>query len=82
MLADLLEGFEGFGPWALGIGIAILAGRPVARAMRPIAKGAIKGCLAIKDGAEQVTHQAREGLQDLVAEVRSEQAAPKSGAEA
>ncbi len=65
------------GPAVLvGVG-AVLAAPLVLPAVgsvaRPIAKGAVKGYLALADGAKEFLAEAGEQWSDLVAEVRAEQ---------
>ncbi len=48
---------------------------------RPIAKGAVKGYLALAEGAKELLAEAGEQWSDLVAEVRAEQSAEASSKE-
>lgn len=72
MFGSLIEGVEGFGPWALVAGVVVVAGPALARGLRPVAKSAIKGYLALTDRAKVATQETRENLQDLVAEAKAE----------
>ena len=74
MFSEMIEGIEGLGlgGWALAIGAVVVAGPAVARGLRPVAKGAIKGYLALSDRARVATEETRENLQDLMAEARAE----------
>ena len=61
----------------IGIGAAVAA--PVifpaaGAAARPIAKGLVWGCLAAADKLRELAAETREQVNDLVAEVRAEQA--------
>ena len=60
----------------IGLGAAVAA--PVilpaaGAAVRPIAKGLVWGCLAAVDQLRELAAETREQVNDLVAEVRSEQ---------
>lgn len=65
---------RGFG---LGVGVALLGilMLPTARrAVRPLAKGVVKGVLGLAEGAARIVAEAREELQDIVTEVQWERA--------
>jgi hypothetical protein len=74
-LEDIL-GFEGGGKYVLG-GAALLFMGPailgtVAGAMRPVAKGAMKLGIAAYGRGKTYAAEAKEGLEDLAAEAKSE----------
>jgi len=75
VLKDMSKG------WIPGImvGVGVTLAAPVilpalGAALRPLAKSAIKGGIALGDRIKEVTAEAREQFCDLVAEVKAEQA--------
>ncbi|MFN3648589.1 MAG: DUF5132 domain-containing protein [Armatimonadota bacterium] len=79
-LEDIGERLEGKGWIGVAIGTVVLA--PVvfpalARGLRPAAKGAIKGYLALQERARVWAAETGEQFQDLVAEAKSEYAHPE-----
>ena len=71
----MAERLEGKGWWGVGIGAVILAPvllRGAGKYLRPAAKEAIKGYLAVSDAARRGLGGAGEQMQDLVAEARAE----------
>jgi hypothetical protein len=66
-LAEGLGGVEG-GWWLLGAAAVV----GVAKGARPLAKGAIKGYLAARDGVMRATSASREGLRHLYEEAEAE----------
>ena len=69
-MASILEGLEVIeGPWLL-VGAAALIG--LAKGGRPLAKGAIKGYLAARDGARRLTATSRESMRSLYEEAATE----------
>jgi hypothetical protein len=83
-LKDIGERLEGKGWLGIGIGALILAPvviPAVARGLRPLAKGAIKGYLALQEKGREVFAETSEQFQDLVAEARSEYELRDNGAE-
>ncbi len=84
-MALLNDALEGSFPLVLvGIGAALLA-PVVAPALgsvaKPLAKGAVKGYLAIADRAKEVLAETGEQWSDLVAEVRAESVASTPAAQ-
>jgi hypothetical protein len=68
--------FSGWGSgFLVGVGTAAVAPQifpGLGSAVRPVAKAAIKGALAVADAVMVATAEAREQISDLVAEVREE----------
>jgi hypothetical protein len=60
------------GGWGLAIGVGVGVALIMGRGFRPLAKQAIKGYLAASEGVQRATAGAREGLQDLYQEAKSE----------
>ncbi|HET6382732.1 MAG TPA: hypothetical protein VFJ58_05005 [Armatimonadota bacterium] len=75
MFEGILDGIGGLSGWALAAGVVVIAGPAVARRLRPVAKGAIKGYLALTAQVRDASEGARASMQDLVNEARSENAA-------
>ena len=73
-MGDLLEGLLGGARWGVGVG-AVVGAVAVVGGLRPQAKRAIKAGMAAGDRLQEWTAERREGLDDLVAEARSERAA-------
>jgi len=73
LFEDLLKG-----SWAtalVGVGVALVAPTvlpAVGEALRPLAKGVIKGGVLLYDTAKEAIAEAGEQVNDMVAEVRSE----------
>ena len=57
------------GRWWILAGVGLVA---LAKGARPVAKGAIKGYLAARDGMNRMTARSRAGLQTLYAEAEAE----------
>jgi Protein of unknown function (DUF5132) len=82
-MKDLGERLEGLG-W-LGLGIGALVAAPMLipalnRGLRPLAKGAIKGYLALQERTRELVAESNEQFQDLVAEAKAEFEARDNGA--
>jgi hypothetical protein len=83
-MPDLLESVGGLtetipgGQFTL-LGLGLLAVPSVRRQLRPVAKAAVRGGLAITDQLKGFVAEAREQTSDLVAEVRSERAEGGNG---
>lgn len=60
------------GGWGLAIGVGVGVALVMGRSFRPLAKQAIKGYLMASEGVQRATTGAREGLQDLYQEAKSE----------
>jgi hypothetical protein len=82
VLKDMSKG------WIPGImvGVGVTLAAPIilpvlGAALRPLAKSVIKGGMAVGDRIKEVTAEAREQFDDLVAEVKAEHAAPPAAAE-
>lgn len=60
------------GRWGLAVGVGVGVALLVGRGFRPLAKQAIKGYLVASEGIQRATAEAREGLQDLYEEAKSE----------
>jgi Protein of unknown function (DUF5132) len=73
LLDDVLKGWGGM---ALGVVVGAVAAPAVAGAtgttLRPLAKAAIKGVLAVTDGVREIVAEAREQVSDMVAEINAE----------
>ncbi|MGE5619935.1 MAG: DUF5132 domain-containing protein [Sphingomonadaceae bacterium] len=61
----------------VGVGVALL----MTRSFRPLAKQAVKGYIVATEGMRRVAEGAREGLQDIYAEAKAEQAGMERPAE-
>ena len=76
--------FKAVGPPLLvGVGAALLAPillPAVAAGMRPLAKTAVKGYLALTDKVKEMAAESGEQLSDLVAEARAEREAELAAA--
>lgn len=77
---ELLDFVPGGWPVAIAVGVGLAVFRR--GGFRPVAKGAVKAYLGATQGLRTATEGAREGLQDLYAEARTEadQARAESGA--
>jgi hypothetical protein len=67
-----VSGLSGFG---LGVALAVVlgaAGKPLAKAFRPVLRTAIKGGIRTGRWLSQVAEQTREHCEDVVAEARHE----------
>ncbi|MGE0825754.1 MAG: DUF5132 domain-containing protein [Candidatus Binatia bacterium] len=75
-MASLDDFFSGWGTTVLvGVGVALVAPAilPVVGAVvRPVAKGLIKGGLALADSLQELVAEGSEQFSDLVAEVQAE----------
>ena len=68
MFEELLDAIS---PWALVVG-AVIVGRPLlGKALRPAAKGAIRGYLAMADGARAAVEEARQSVESARKQVES-----------
>jgi len=78
LLDDL---FSGWGTAVLiGVGVAVAAPGllpAVSTAIRPVAKGLIKGGLYIADSLQEIIAEGGEQLSDLIAEVKAERGMPQ-----
>jgi len=76
LLDDLFSGWGTTVLIGVGVALAVPALLPVVGAVvRPVAKGLIKGGLALVDTLQEVVAESGEQLSDLVAEVKAERAA-------
>jgi F0F1-type ATP synthase membrane subunit b/b' len=64
--------FQGTAGRVAGVGLALAATLLVAKYWRPVVKTAIKGYLTATDRIREMTAEAGEGMQDLVAEAKAE----------
>jgi hypothetical protein len=72
-MEELLELLSDGTLWGVAAGVAAGAAAFFGRGfLRPVAKGAIKGYLAVSDQVRTTASQTGEGLQQLVREARSE----------
>jgi hypothetical protein len=81
---DIVERMEGMGWLGMGLGAVILAPAlipAVGRGLRPAAKNAVKGYLALSDRVREWAGEGTERWQDLVAEAKSEYDNRANGAE-
>ena len=81
----LLDNVLEIGAPAVLVGVGAVLAAPlvlpvIGSVARPIAKGAVKGYLALADNAKEFFSEASEQWSDLVAEARAEQAAAPHGA--
>jgi hypothetical protein len=60
--------------WGLGAGVVITFTRGGGEGVRSVAKGLMKGYIAVADRIQETTAELREGVEDLAAEVRAENA--------
>jgi hypothetical protein len=60
--------------WGLGAGIVLTFSRGGGEGLRSVAKGFMKGYIAVADRVQETTAELREGIEDLAAEVRAENA--------
>jgi hypothetical protein len=60
--------------WGLGAGVVITFTRGGGEGVRSMAKGLMKGYIAVADRLQETTAELREGVEDLAAEVRAENA--------
>jgi len=58
--------------WGLGAGVVLTVTRGGGEGMRSVAKGLMKGYIAVADRVQEATAELREGFEDLAAEVRAE----------
>jgi len=72
MFDDLLDAIGGTPARLLGLGLALGVGVAIGRGLRPVAKGAIRGYLAVADRVKEATAEAGESLQDIYAEAKAE----------
>jgi hypothetical protein len=56
----------------LGAGLVLTVSRGGGDGFRSVAKGVVKSYIAVADRIQEATAEAREGLEDLAAEVRAE----------
>jgi hypothetical protein len=64
--------------WGILAGLAVTMTREGPEGLRSVARGLIKGYLAVADDVHWRFAEARENIDDLRAEVRSEQAAARA----
>jgi hypothetical protein len=66
---------------AAGVGFALGVGATVAgsHALRPLAREAVRGAMAVTDRARQMTAGLAESMEDVVAEARAEREAERAG---
>jgi hypothetical protein len=68
---DIGERLGALGWVGAGLGMVILVPALV-RGLRPVAKGTLKGCMALSDKTHELLAETSERWQDLVAEARAE----------
>lgn len=76
-LEDIGERLGAWGWVGAGLGVVILAPKLIpalGRGLRPVAKGTLKGCMALTDKTRGVLAETGERWHDLVAEARAEHA--------
>lgn len=84
-MEEFIDAMTGGAVWGVGFAVALGAARGIGAVLRPMAKGAIRGAVAVGDWIQSTTAEGREQLQDLYAEAKAEQEAahhPPSGAAA
>jgi hypothetical protein len=69
-MEEFIEVFAGRRAWLIGLGVAVGALILLGRGLRPLARGTIRGALAVSGG-----------LQDIYAEAKAEQRAGRAKAE-
>ena len=70
--------------YALGVSsgiVASVAGRPVAKALRPVAKNTLKNSIVLRRDVERRAEEARATYNDLLAEANAEVDAAETGGE-
>ncbi len=72
MLGRLLNGAV----WGLGAGLIVTLTREGGAGLRPVVKNLMKAYVVASDRVQELTAEAREGLDDLYAEVKAEQQGP------
>jgi hypothetical protein len=78
MLDSMVEGLEAIdGRWVLGAAVVV----GLAKGGRGLAKGAIKGYLAARDGMTRASAGSRRGWRDLYAEAEAEYRAERLAAQ-
>ncbi|MBV9581263.1 MAG: DUF5132 domain-containing protein [Chloroflexi bacterium] len=75
MFEDALGRLVAGALWGVGAGVVIAVTRGGGEGVRDIARGAIKGYLAVADRVQEASAEMREGFEDLAAEARAERAA-------
>ncbi len=79
-LGDRLEG-KGWLGWTIGaVVLAPVVVPALGKALRPVAKEAIKGLLALSEKTRELVAETGEQMQDLVAEAKAEYAQEAGGA--
>jgi molybdenum-dependent DNA-binding transcriptional regulator ModE len=58
--------------WGVGAGLVLTVTRGGGQGLRSVAKGLMKGYIAVADRVQEASAEARENFEDLAAEVRSE----------
>ncbi len=75
MLEDVTGRLLAGALWGLGAGLLLTVSRGGGEGLRSVAKGAVKGYLAVADRVQDMSAEMRENVGDLAAEVRAERAA-------
>ncbi|MBV9175343.1 MAG: DUF5132 domain-containing protein [Chloroflexi bacterium] len=68
--------------WGLGAGLIVTVSRGGGEGLRSVAKGVMKGYIAMSDRVQESAAEARENLDDLAAEVRAERASHEASPDA
>ena len=71
-MEEFLDAVTGGAIWGIGFGVAVMAVQAAGQGLRPVAKGAMRGAIAVSDWARDVTAEMRENLEDTYQEARSE----------
>jgi len=71
-MPEFFEALSGGVLWGVGFGLAMGAVRMTGGGLRPLAKGAIDGGVALTDWVRNTTEESRESLQDLYQEAKAE----------
>lgn len=59
--------------WGLGAGLVLAVMRNGGTGVKPLARGAMKAYLSASEKVQELSSEARESLEDLYAEVKTEQ---------
>jgi hypothetical protein len=71
-MEEFFEAVTGGVIWGVGFGLALGAVGVAGGGLRSLAKGTLKGALAVGDWARSATEEGRETLQDLYHEAKAE----------
>lgn len=78
-MEEFLDAVTGGAIWGVGFGVALAAVQAVGAGVRPVAKDAMRGAMALGDWVRDTSAQARENLEDSYHEARAEVQHERSG---